>query len=125
MLNVLGDNYCLKIVTGNESYDSGTMEVSVNNVAQIQTKMFRVGEKVIYACFRQLESISIRNPTKDAWKGDITVTKGGKTKTLTCIKCGGTLFKRELAVLGDEADTKQSSTWCINGTLCTLILKGI
>ena len=121
----LEHEFCVQIVTGSErTGNDGTLELSINNL-NIQSRMYRLGEKVLDACFPTLDFISVRNPTNDAWTGEISVTRNGRQKRLVCTNnCSGGSFVRKIVVDGNEDGTTQASTWCLNGNTCFLALEG-
>ena len=116
--------FCVRIVTGAGTYNNGTLEVSVNNDRQVQPGMFEHLETVMDYCFLSLDSITLKNPTDDAWAGVITVTKDGVQTTLKCITCTGESFKGTLAVDGNQDGYYAANAYCLNGKPCTLALAG-
>ena len=120
----LGDRFCVKIVTGTKrTGNDGTLQLSINNL-DFRSRMFRLGEQVIDACFPTLDFVSVRNPTNDAWTGEIVVTRNGVQKRLVCIDCSGEPFIKQLIVDGNDDGTNQASTRCLNGATCILVLTG-
>jgi len=117
--NLLDEKTCIRVVTGNEASYDGTLEFFVNNVLQVESKLFDLNEEVLDKCFANVDTISVKGPTTDAWVGAIVVTKNGVEQTLKCIDCGGPEFNREICVDGND-NCDEPRTSCMFGNYCTL-----
>ena len=91
--------------------------------------MYQYGEEVIHKCFSEFSfyknSIILQNPTRDAWTGQIVVTKDGLKINLICTN--GCTNKQNVnddnrVDVDGNADSKNhapDSPWCLNGNACT------
>ena len=89
---------------------------------------FDRNEEVLDACFSNLETISVKGPTNNAWGGTIMITKNGKAQNLSCINCSGGFSgpisgSTVVFVDGDGRSKDPTATWCLNGRTCTMILE--
>jgi len=121
--NLLDEKTCIRVVTGNGAGDAGTLEFFVNNVLQSESKTFDWNEEVLDKCFANVDTISVKGLTENAWIGYIVVTKDGVEQTLECIDCSGPEFNRNICVDGDNtcyAVDYVDFTTCTNRNYCTL-----
>ena len=97
-------------------------------MVQFVAKPFHRNE-VIDICIPNVDSITLSNPTPDAWTGEIRVTKyehGVKQHLpLSCTYgCTGAKFVRKITVDGNGNSKDQAPSWCFNGNGCSLKIKG-
>ena len=97
-------------------------------MVQFVAKPFHRNE-VIDICIPNVDSITLSNPTPDAWTGEIRVTKyenGVKQDlSLSCTYgCTGAKFVRKITVDGNGNSKDQAPSWCFNGNGCSLKIKG-
>ena len=76
------------------------------------------------SAFPSLDSITLKNPTEEAWAGAITLTKDGVQTSLKCVNCTGESFIGTLAVDGNNDGWFLAHTSCLNGKPCTLTIAG-
>ena len=96
---------------------------------QFVSKPFDRNDEVIDICIPNFDSITVENPTPDAWAGEIRVTKyenGVKQDlSLSCTNgCTGANFVRKIVVDGNRDSKDQASSWCLNGNSCSVKIKG-
>jgi len=115
--------FCVQVVTGSGKQDTGTLEFFVDNVLQSPSKKFKLNEIVLDECFTNLDKIKVKNPSKDAWIGNIVVTENGLEKELECINCCGPDFNGKILVDGDGACGSFAGAQCLGGISCTLKIK--
>ena len=119
--------FCINIVTGDAQGNDGTLTLSINNVEQFVSKKFERKDEVIDKCFSSIDSITVQNPTNDAWTGEIKVTKTGvkQNLSLSCNNgCEGSKFGGKIVVDGNDDAKSQAPSWCLNGNKCFLKVKG-
>ena len=122
ILQVVFLEVCIKIVT---SIEGGSLKLSINNIVQFETKPFVTNQEVINKCFESLDSITIQNPTDNAWIGEISVTKSGEKKDLVCISgCTGSKFSGKILVDGNGDAKHKAKSYCDNGNACTFLIDG-
>ena len=128
MLFICDDNFllgesigCIRIATGTDHLDDGTLRVTINGVVEVDGQYWR-GETVINECFQSLDTIEFTNPTTNAWSGSVTITDGGKSTLIKCEDCtGSTLLSSGNIVVDGDSDSKQlADSWCLNGKTCSL-----
>ena len=113
---------CIRIIT---SIEGGTLKLLINNIVQFENKLFAQNEEAINKCFESLDSITIQNPTDNAWIGEISATKSGEKKDLICISgCTGSTFSGEILVDGNGDARSKATSWCDNGNACTFLIDG-
>lgn len=78
-------------------------------------------------CLRGLQSITVANPSDNAWSGRIEVTDGGHPTLITCDGCSGltSLSNGEIVVDGNLDATKLATTHCLDGKTCSLTWQSI
>ena len=108
--------------------NNGFLTLAINNMVQFVAKPFHRNE-VIDICIPNVDSITLSNPTPDAWTGEIRVTKyenGVKQDlSLSCTYgCTGAKFVRKITVDGNGNSKDQAPSWCFNGNGCSLKIKG-
>ena len=119
---MLFQELCIRIVT---SIESGSLKLLIDNVIQIETKEFVLNQEVINKCFETMDSITIQNPTDNAWIGEISVTKSGEKKDLICTSgCTGSKFSGEILADGNGDAKHKAKSWCDNGNACTFSIDG-
>ena len=120
---------CLRITTGNGTYDNGFLDVSVNNgdgsgyVEVTDSGINYPAEStVLEACYTPgLVGIQVSNPQTNAWGGSIetSVDGGFSYSAMECLEdCSGAITTEFIVVDGDgngKGDTK-----CLNGDVCKL-----
>ena len=84
---------------------------------------FNRNEEVLDKCFANVDTISVKGLTENAWIGYIVVTKDGVEQTLECIDCSGPEFNRNICVDGNDT-CEVEFTKCTNEKYCTLKIKG-
>merc|ERR1712126_91896 len=111
--------FCIKIITGANVYNDGTLTLSINNDLQFESKKFKRNDEVIDQCFASVDSITVQNPTTDGWTGEIRVTKTTngviQGRTLYCNSgCTGVKsFIRKIVVDGNGDGVDQAPSRCL------------
>ena len=93
------------------------------------SKRFNANDEVIDICIASVDSITIKNPTFDAWAGEIMVTKNEngvkQDLTLSCSDgCTGGNFVKKIVVDGNGDSRGQAPSWCLNGNSCSFKIDG-
>jgi hypothetical protein len=111
---------CLRIVTGTATSNEGNLEISVNDVV-VKSLWSSRGSVVLDQCFEAGSSITVTNPTTDAWTGTIAASvNGGLTYyPMSCAACTGGSVTDKIVVDGDSNSEAQASTRCF-AQACTM-----
>ena len=88
------------------------------------SEWFDLNQIVLEECFSEFMDISVQNTDHDAWVGTIVVKRNDIEVPLTCSGCEGIPFEKTIAVDGNRDGTDQAPTYCLNGKICKLTLKG-
>ena len=81
------------------------------------------GEVVIDACFNSfnsLKTMTLSNPSNDAWTGKIVITEGRRPTLIECNGCSGAAYWSNINVDGNSDSSGHSSTNCFNGDTCSI-----
>ena len=121
---------CLVIVTGTESNNEGTVDVSVDEgdgyAVVTSGKSWGLNETVFEACYATLLGVRVTNPTSDAWQGLVEILdEEGRYVPLECVDCGTGSSTTKIIVDGDSyTGSNTARTKCLDASTCTLILSG-
>ena len=110
---------CVKITTGTIGKADGKLIVKVGSTV-IAKGRHKLGAVVTDSCFSYMKSISLRNPSTNAWKGEIAITYDGKSTSLRCKGCTGKPLSGAIVVDGNSDGKAQASTQCLNGNICKI-----
>ena len=126
---VLGKNfddskYCVKITTGNEQYDEGSVKVMVNGAVTFNGFKSK-GMRVVDQCWDVLQTVKLSGPLNNAWRGQVIITSSGKPTSITCEECSGStsLLSGSIVVESDSDSASWGDTQCLNGKTCPLTWK--
>lgn len=116
---------CLNITTGNEHNNDGTLKVQINLngvLSETINDKFKKEQEVVSQCYTTNVTITVSNPTSNAWAGRVMFTSGNGTLMETrCTNCGnGTGTVGKLVVDGNGDAGKQGSLTCFKKKECTL-----
>ena len=115
---------CVKITTGKESKNDGTLMVKMNGEITARA-YYDKGDTVVDTCFKRisLRDIQLGNPVlqSDAWAGHIEITRGGKVVPIKCDNCSGSQYMGSIVVGADpdSSDLYLSPTQCF-GRFCSI-----
>ena len=123
----------LRITTGTEADDPGTLDVAVNAGTGYswvtQGDSFASGETVLEACYASPASVQIRSPSNDGWAGAVEYLDAGAYAPLECTSaCSGgaqtdsTTSTARIFADGDDNLSDIAPATCANGATCTLTL---
>ena len=113
---------CVTITTGKESNNDGTLTVTLNGVVTANGN-YGKGSVVIETCFDgfdALKTITLSNPSINAWTGQIKITQGKNPTSITCDGCRGSPYYRNIVVDGNSDSISQSPTQCFDGAACSI-----
>ena len=110
---------CVKITTGTRGKADGKLIVKVGSTV-IAKGRHKLGAVVTDSCFSYMKSISLRNPSTNAWKGEIAITYDGKSTSLRCKGCTGKPLSGFIVVDGDSDSGSESPTQCFDGKICSI-----
>ena len=121
-----GMTACLRIVTGTDAYNNGTLDVYIEQGSGYEAvtsgASWSSGETVVQACYATLNAVRVTNPTTDAWSGSVYLSEdGGEYLPLFCSDCTEEGSSAYIAVDGDSNGAFLASTNCLNGAWCSLI----
>ena len=130
---LIGLTDCLRVTTGNELADAGTLEVIVNGEvvsSDDKNKLHAREEVVVDKCFVSLDKIEVRNPSNNGWIGSASVsTDGGASYSplLDCPSCVAAGKSARSGVIGvDGNHDMHAKIACLNGATCELrVLPGL
>lgn len=111
---------CVKITTGNESRNDGTLLVKMNGEITASAH-YDKGDIVVDTCSNLLRDIQLfPGPCpNDAWAGHIEITRGGKAASLKCDNCSGAQYLETIVVDDDSDAADLSPTQCF-GRSCSI-----
>ena len=115
--------FCVQVVTGSENSAGGKLEFFLDNVLKAPSKFYAPNEIVLDECFTNLEEIKVKNPSLNAWIGNIVVRKNGLNKELECIDCCNQKFNGKILVDGNGDCGSFAGAQCLKGISCTLKIK--
>eukprot|EP00585_Thalassiosira_rotula_P007180 CAMPEP_0196161200 /NCGR_PEP_ID=MMETSP0910-20130528/47215_1 /TAXON_ID=49265 /ORGANISM="Thalassiosira rotula, Strain GSO102" /LENGTH=1412 /DNA_ID=CAMNT_0041426141 /DNA_START=120 /DNA_END=4358 /DNA_ORIENTATION=+ len=104
--------------------DSGNGYVLVSDPSRKYAK----NQVVVDRCYTNLLSVKVVNTNRNAWIGDIQVSKdyGATYSAMKCDNCSGTTASASpIFVDGDSGSMAGVSTYCIDGNSCILPLSMI
>ena len=110
---------CVKITTGTRGKAGGTLIVKVGSTVVAKGR-HKKGAVVTDTCFSYMKSISLSNPSTNAWKGEIAITYDGKSTSLRCQGCTGKPLSGAIVVDGNSDGKAQANTQCLNGKICEI-----
>jgi hypothetical protein len=120
--------YCLRIKTGYETHNDGSLTVYLNSKEVANKADWGKGSYVYDACsVDQISSVRVDSESTNAWTGSIAAsTDGGNNYyALKCPTCGGSTFTANIVVDGDGNSAAQASATCLNTKKtngCSLLL---
>ena len=119
--------HCVRIITGPESDDQGTIDVIVYStnddiISSLSGDWYDNGETVLDECFpNQIGNITVHNPTNDGWRGSMEISYNGIDYAhLECIDCTGSDSSSAFFLVDGNA-SHGANTECLNGDICTFI----
>ena len=93
-------------------FDScGTLTVTVDGNV-IKSGFFAEAELLLDKCFRDLQTMTLSNPSRDDWTGSIIITAAGKSTMISCKGCRGDSYFERIVVDGGYGSTDQADTLC-------------
>jgi len=104
--------------------DSGNGYVLVSD----PSRKYEKNQVVVDRCYTNLLSVKVVNTNRNAWIGDIQVSKdyGATYSAMKCDNCSGTTASASpIFVDGDSGSMAGVSTYCIDGNSCILPLSMI
>ena len=113
---------CVTITTGKETYNDGTLTVTMNGLVTANGN-YGHGSVVIDTCFNGhdvLRTLTISNPSSNAWTGQLEITQGKKPTSIKCNGCSGSPYYRTIVVDGDSDSGSESPTQCFDGKICSI-----
>lgn len=113
---------CVTITTGTEGNSDGTLKVTMNDEIAANGQ-YGHGEVVIDTCFNSfnsLKTLTLSNPSNDAWTGKIVITEGGRPTLIECNGCIGAAYWSNINFDGNSDSSGHSSTHCFNGDTCSI-----
>eukprot|EP00964_Phaeocystis_antarctica_P086590 scaffold54855_cov63-Phaeocystis_antarctica.AAC.2 len=117
----------LRITTGTSTYDDGTLDVEVGNMADYASVTKGVfwarGDVVIDAQYPNFSGVRVRSPTNNAWIGAIeySIDRGVNYVSLSCTDCTEGSSTARIAVDGNSDAAGLASTTCLGGATCALL----
>ena len=114
---------CVTITTGKEKYDDGTLIVTMNGLVTANGN-YGYGVVVIDTCFNGhdvLTTLTLSNPSGNAWVGQIQITQGKRPTSIQCDGCSGLPYDKTIVVDGDSDSGSQSPTQWFDGATCSII----
>jgi hypothetical protein len=125
--------YCLKIITGTDTYDKGTLEVYVHDGSSWNTEasknltqnLFELNEIVLEKCYSSpFSGLEVKNPNTQGWGGQILVgNQHGDYVPMVCLSCNGTSTSTEsIDFDGDSSLSNRNTATCLNGNRCAITL---
>ena len=127
---VAGLNTCLRITTGTSTFDSGFLDVSVdqgdgNGYVNVTNPgiNYPAGLPVLEECYPELVAVEVSNQQTNAWGGKIEASiDGGATYIpMKCLDCSGTVDITEYIVVDGDGNGF-GDTKCLDGQACKLVL---
>ena len=120
-----GDQGNLSVtVEGNCPCDGFFTQFHSGSVSLEKHGWFNINQIVLEQCFNDLTDIKVQNKEADAWAGTVVVKRNGEEVPLFCDGCGGSPFDKKIVVDGNSDGRDSAPTYCLNGKMCTLTLKG-
>ena len=113
---------CVKMTTGTKPHNDGNLKVTMNGEI-IANGNYAKGELVIDNCFNSFNSLrtmTLSNPSNDAWIGRIVITEGRRPTLIECDGCTGAAYSGEIVVDGDQTGKPYSPTRCLDGNTCSI-----
>ena len=101
-------------------FDScGTLTVTLDGNV-IKSGFFAEGELLLDKCFRDLQTMTLSNPSRDDWTGSIIIKAAGKSTMISCKGCRGDSYFERITVDGTDSDTGHADTVCQTGNSCSI-----
>lgn len=113
---------CVKITTGTKTSNDGGLKVTMNDAISANGN-YGKGEVVIDTCFNSfniLRTLTLSNPSTNAWAGQIVITVGRKPTLIECDGCTGAAYWGNIVVDGNQDGKTQSATKCLDGNTCSI-----
>ena len=101
-------------------FDScGTLTVTVDG-NMIKSGFFAEAELLLDKCFRDLQTMTLSNPSRDDWTGSIIIKAAGKSTMISCKGCRGDSYFERITVDGTDSETGHADTVCPTGNNCSI-----
>ena len=98
---------------------SGTLTVTLDGNV-IKNGFFAEGVLLLDKCFRDLQTMTLSNPSRDDWTGSIIIKAAGKSTMISCKGCRGDSYFERITVDGTDDDTGHADTQCPIGNNCSI-----
>jgi len=117
--------YCLRIVTGESSYNDGHLSVHVDGSELVAPRYFGKGEVVANMCYEEpIHDVKVQNTDSDAWTGSLEYSSDGGSSfhPMWCTAGCNPFYDlaSKIVVDGNGDSRKQASLQCFNGQTCSL-----
>ena len=98
---------------------SGTLTVTLDGNV-IKNGFFAEGVILLDKCFRDLQTMTLSNPSRDDWTGSIIIKAAGKSTMISCKGCTGDSYFERITVDGTDDDSGHADTQCPIGNNCSI-----